>query len=439
MFFIELLIVLLTLCLGARLGGIFIGMAAGVGLGILVFIFGLTPSSPPVDVMLIIMAVVLAASTLQAAGGMDYLVKIAEKILRKNPSRISFVAPMVAYLFTFLSGTGNVAFSILPVIAEVARESGVRPERPMSISVIASQQAITASPISAAMAALIALLAPFGVGMGSIMAICIPATLIGIIAGSCYACRVGKELCDDPEYLRRLEQGLIAPPRQSTTAAPEISKKARFSVILFVLGAVTIVLMGTIPFLRPDFIVEGKTVKMSMTHTIEIIMFIISAIMVLICKPDLDKIVSGSVFKAGMMGVICIFGLAWMGDTLVTNNMPFIKENVQGIVTANPWMFALGLFFVSALTLSQAATTRLLIPLGIGLGLSPYAMVASWPAVNGYFFIPSYATLIAGVSFDTTGSTKIGKYVFNHSYMIPGLITTVVCVAVGFGLASIIL
>lgn len=432
MFFVELLVVLLALCLGARLGGIFIGMAAGLGLGILIFIFGLPPSSPPVDVMLIIMAVVLAASTLQASGGMDYLVKIAEKILRKNPNRISFVAPMVAYAFTFLSGTGNVAFSILPVIAEVARESGVRPERPMSISVIASQQAITASPISAAMAALIVLLAPFGVSMGSIMIICIPATLIGIIAGSFYSCRVGKELADDPEYMRRLHQGLIKPAKPLNATQPEPSGKAKLSVALFILGAVIIVLMGTIPALRPDFLVDGATIKLSMTHTIEIIMFIVSAVMVLLCKPDLDKIVSGSVFKAGTMGVICIFGLAWMGDTLVTNNMSFIKTNVQDIVTAHPWTFALGLFFVSALTLSQAATTRLLIPLGIGLGLPPYSMIASWPAVNGYFFIPSYATLIAGVSFDTTGTTKIGKYVFNHSYMMPGLITTFVGVCVGF-------
>lgn len=438
MFWIQLAIIIVALCFGARFGGVFMGMAGGVGLGVLVFLFHLAPSSPPIDVMLIIIAVVLAAATLQACGGMDYLVQIAERILRRNPSRITFVAPIVTYVFTFLAGTGNVAFSVIPVIAEVARESGVRPERPLSISVIASQQAITASPISAAMAALVALLMPYNVGMASIMMVVVPATILGVAAGACYANRVGKELNEDPEYRRRLAEGLISPPSRKKEAVA-VTREAKLSVFLFVFGAFLIVLLGTVPALRPDFIVKGVATKLAMTHTIEMVMMIVAAIMVVLCRPNLDLIVSGSVFKSGMMGVVCIFGLAWMGDTLVTNNMAFIRGNVQEIVTAHPWMFAIGMMLVSALVLSQAATTRLLVPLGIALGLPPAALVASWPACNGYFLIPSYATLIAGVAFDTTGTTKIGKFVFNHSYMIPGLITCFVSVTSGFLIANFVL
>lgn len=437
MFWIQFAVIIIALCFGARFGGVFMGMAGGVGLGVLVFLFHLAPSSPPIDVMLIIIAVVLAAATLQACGGMDYLVRIAEGILRKHPSRITFMAPLVTYVFTFLAGTGNVAFSVIPVIAEVARESGVRPERPLSISIIASQQAITASPISAAMAALVAMLMPFNIGMGSIMLIAVPATVLGVFAGACYACRVGKELNEDPEYLRRLAEGLITPPSERKETV--VTREAKISVILFVVGAFLIVLLGTVPSLRPDFVVDGTTTKLAMTHTIEMVMMIVAAAMVIFCRPNLDLIVSGSVFKSGMMGVVCIFGLAWMGDTLVSNYMPFIRANVQQVVTAHPWMFAVGMMLVSALVLSQAATTRLLMPLGIALGLPPAALVASWPACNGYFLIPSYATLIAGVAFDTTGTTKIGKFVFNHSYMIPGLITCFVSVASGFVISSFVL
>lgn len=439
MFWLAFAVVLGALFLGARRGGIFLGMAGGVGLVILVFGLKLPPSSPPIDVMLIITAVIVAASTLQSAGGMDYLVHVAEKILRKNPSRITFAAPIVAYVFTFLSGTGNVVYSILPVIAEVARDAGVRPERPMSISVIASQQAITASPISAAMAAMVALLAPFNVGMATIMAICVPATLAGVFLGSVYSSRVGVELKDDPEFQRRLAAGMVTASGSGSTTATSVTKEAKRSVYLFLTGAVLIVLFGTVPELRPNFMIDGKATRLSMPHTIEMIMLVIAAIIVLTCKADLNKIISGSVFKQGMMGVVCIFGLAWMGDTLVNNHMSFIKANVQEIVTAHPWVFAIALFVVGALILSQAATTRALVPLGIALGLSPVALVATWPAVNSYFFFPNYATVIAGVAFDTTGTTKIGKFVLNHSFMIPGLIACITSVAVGFAIAGVIL
>ena len=439
MFWLELGVVLLAMFIGARKGGIFLGMAGGAGLAVLTFVFHLAPSSPPIDVMLIIIAVVVAASTLQAAGGMDYLVHIAERILRRNPRHITFVAPFVAYAFTFLSGTGNVSFSIMPVIAEVARESGVRPERPMSISVIASQQAITASPISAATVTMVALLAPFKITLLSILSVCVPATLIGILAGAFYSNRMGKDLDKDPEYLKKVEAGQVPPISERKTGAYVPSPGAKLSVALFVLGAILVVSFGTFAELRPQILSAGKLVPMAMPHTIEVTMLVISALMVLLCRVDVNQIVSGSVFKAGMLGIVCIFGLAWMGDTLVANNMDFIKTSVQALVTSYPWIFAIALFFVATLTTSQAATTRALMPLGISLAMPVPALIGVWPAVNGYFFIPNYATLIAGVAFDRTGTTKIGKYVLNHSYMMPGLIATIVSVCTALFLASIII
>ena len=440
MFWIAFAIVLVAMFIGARRGGIFLGMAGGAGLAVMVFGLRLPPPSPPIDVMLIIMAVITAAATLQSAGGMDYLVQTAERILRKNPNSITFMAPIVAYCFTLMSGTGNVVYSILPVIAEVAHDAGVRPERPMSISVIASQQAITASPISAAMAAMVALLAPFNISMLTIMSICIPATLCGVFLGSVYCSRVGVELKDDPEYQRRLAEGMITLKKNiAETAQVEATPEAKRSVWIFLTGAILVVLFGTIPGLRPDFMIAGKVSKLSMPHTIEMVMLVIAAIMVLTCKANVEKIVSGSVFRQGMMGVIGIFGLAWMGDTLINNNMAFIKDNVQEIVKAYPWVFALALFSVGALIMSQAATTRALVPLGIALGLSPVALVATWPAVKSYFFFPNYATVIAGIAFDMTGTTRIGKYVLNHSFMMPGLIACVTSVTVGFVIAGIII
>ena len=439
MFWLELGVVLLAMFIGARKGGIFLGMAGGAGLAVLTFVFHLAPSSPPIDVMLIIIAVVVAASTLQAAGGMDYLVHIAERILRRNPRHITFVAPFVAYAFTFLSGTGNVSFSIMPVIAEVARESGVRPERPMSISVIASQQAITASPISAATVTMAALLAPFKITLLGILSVCVPATLIGILAGAFYSNRMGKDLDKDPEYLKKVEAGQVPPISERKTGAYVPSPGAKLSVALFVLGAILVVSFGTFAELRPQILSAGKLVPMAMPHTIEVTMLVISALMVLLCRVDVNQIVSGSVFKAGMLGIVCIFGLAWMGDTLVANNMDFIKTSVQALVTSYPWIFAIALFFVATLTTSQAATTRALMPLGISLAMPVPALIGVWPAVNGYFFIPNYATLIAGVAFDRTGTTKIGKYVLNHSYMMPGLIATFVSVCTALFLASFLI
>ncbi|WP_454998406.1 anaerobic C4-dicarboxylate transporter family protein [Capnocytophaga granulosa] len=435
MIYMELLVVLAAIFIGARVGGIGLGIFGMMGLGVLVFGFGLKPGNPPIDVMLIIVAVITAAATLQAAGGLDYLVKVAEKILRRNPAMITFLAPVVCYFFTLFSGTGHIAYSLLPIISEIATDSKVRPERPLSISVIASQQAITASPISAATAALLSaeLLGDRGITLGNILMVCIPATLIGVIVGAIAVNFVGVPLEKDPEYLRRIQEGILSQNKsEKAVPSPQEQKRAKTSVIIFLLGVFSIVLFGSVEALRPTFTIDGKAVQLGMTQTIEIVMMSTAGLMLILSKADINKAVKGSVFIAGMQAVIAIFGIAWMGDTYFNGNIEFFKDHIAEIVNQYPFLFAVALFVMSIFLFSQAATVRTLYPLGLGLGISPLAMVAMFPAVNGYFFIPNYPTVVAAINFDRTGTTHIGKYVLNHSFQLPGFVATIVAIGVGY-------
>ncbi|WP_102406404.1 anaerobic C4-dicarboxylate transporter family protein [Parabacteroides bouchesdurhonensis] len=429
---IQLIFVLIAIIIGARLGGIGLGVLGGVGLAILTFAFGLEPTSPPIDVMLMIVAVIAAASCMQAAGGLDLMVMWAEKLLRKNPQQITILSPIVTYLFTFIAGTGHVAYSVLPVIAEVATDTKIRPERPLGIAVIASQQAITASPISAATVALLSLLTAkgFDVSLFNILMISIPCTLAGVLAGAFYSLRVGKELDDDPEYQRRLAAGEFNNKHYELKDVHN-KRSALISVILFILATAGIILFGSIESLRPVFTTNGIAQPLSMSYIIEILMLTAAALILIITKTDGIKAAQGSVFSAGMQAVVAIFGIAWMGDTFIAGNMVELKTSIESTVTSMPWLFGLALFLMSILLFSQAATVRALLPLGITLGISPYMLIALFPAVNGYFFIPNYPTVVAAINFDRTGTTHIGKYVLNHSFMIPGLIATGVSVGLG--------
>ena len=384
--------------------------------------------------MLMIVAVISAASCMQAAGGLDYMVKLAEKVLRKNPSHVTVLSPIVTYLFTFIAGTGHVAYSVLPVIAEVARETKIRPERPLGIAVIASQQAITASPISAATVALLGLLP--GVTLFDIMVITVPATLVGVLVGAFCSMKVGKELLDDPEYQRRLKEGLIGDDGVKTADVAN-ANKAKWSVIIFLMATLLIVLFGSISELRPTFMVEGKAVMMDMPSIIEILMLSAAALILLFLRIDGIEAVKGSVFPAGMQAVIAIFGIAWMGDTFIKGNIEQLTGSIESIVQSMPWLFGLALFVMSILLYSQAATVRAIVPLGLALGISPYLLIAMFPAVNGYFFIPNYPTVVAAINFDRTGTTGIGKYVLNHSFMMPGLVATGVAITTGMLLVSV--
>ena len=367
---------------------------------------------------------------MQAAGGLDYLIKIATNILHKNPRHITFIAPLVTYFFTMMAGTGHVAYSVLPVIAEVSRRSGIRPERPLGMAVIASQFAIVASPIAAAVVALVAFLEPQGITLTDVLMITIPSTILGLACACLFVNKIGVELKDDPEYQRRLQDPEFrAEMEQEVSIADiQITPQAKKSVGLFLFGAIIVVVMGALPSLRPQF--NGSA--MGMAHTIEIVMLSIAALIILLCKPDGNAISQGSVFHAGMRAIVAIFGIAWLGDTFIAGHGAMVKEAVSGLVEVAPWTFAFALFALSVMVNSQGATTAVLVPVAITLGLPPAIIIAVFVAVNGYFFIPNYGPIIASIDFDRTGTTRIGKYIFNHSFMIPGLLSMVF--SIGFGL-----
>ncbi|KGQ69930.1 C4-dicarboxylate ABC transporter [Chelonobacter oris] len=437
MFLLQFAIVLLCILIGARIGGIGLGVMGGVGLAILAFGFNLQPTSPPIDVMLMIMAVVSAAAAMQAAGGLNYMIQIATRILRKNPKYITFIAPAVTYIFTVLAGTGHVAYSVLPVIAEVSRYNGIRPSRPLSMAVIASQFAIVASPIAAAVVAMVAYLEPQGITLTNVLSVTVPSTILGIALACVFVNKMGKELKDDPHYQRLLQDPKYVQKNavKLDVENMEISKTAKLSVTLFLFGALLVVIMGAFPELRPHF--DGKA--MGMAHTIEIIMLTIAALIVVICKPDGNEITQGSVFHAGMRAIVAIFGIAWLGDTLMGAHSSEVKEMVSGLVEFAPWTFAFALFALSVMVNSQGATVAVLVPLGILLGLPPEVIIATFVAVNGYFFIPNYGPIIASIDFDTTGTTRIGKFIFNHSFMLPGLLSMIFSLIFGFVFAGIFL
>jgi anaerobic C4-dicarboxylate transporter DcuA len=391
---------------------------------------------------------------MEAAGGIDYLVRIAAGIIRKSPKHVTIIAPVVSYIFTFLAGTGHIFYPLLPVIYEVAMKGRVRPERPIAVSTIASQQAITASPVSAATAAMIAILGASGVGLVQILAICVPSTLIGIIVAALIQTRVGVELEQDPEYQRRLAAGELSPGETGTeeqTAAP-LTPRADLSAWIFLFGVLLVVLCGLFPKLREVGVMEtaaaattapattapaAKPVLVSMAMTIAMVMLAVAAAILLFTKADGGKIVKTKTCQAGIVAVIGILGLAWLGDTFIDANQKVIIGGLSDMAKAYPWTFAIGLFVTSMLLYSQAATTQTLMPLGLTLGIAPALLIASFPAVNGYFFIPTYGTIIAAVNFDRSGTTRIGKYVLNHSFMLPGLVSTFVAVVVGLIIAKI--
>jgi anaerobic C4-dicarboxylate transporter DcuA len=434
---LQLIVVLAAIGMGARYGGVGLGLWGAVGLLVLVVAFGVNPTSPPIDVMLIILAVIMAASAMDAAGGIDFLVRIAERAIRANPKYVTIVAPLTTWTFTFVAGTGHIVYPLLPVIYETAHQAGIRPERPMSIATIASQQAITASPVAAATAAMIGLFSENGLtqwGLPQILMICVPATLAGVIVAAIVSMYAGKDLKDDPEYQARLKAGAIPPPVSVNERAP-LSPGAKLSAYLFLLAVVLVVLFGFFPALRT---IPGAKAPLSMPLVIEIVMLSAAAFMLLLTKISVDDIPKTPTLRAGIVAVIGIFGLAWLGDSYIAANRNVIVPAIGEMTKAAPWTFSLGLFFASVLLYSQAATTRALMPLGIALGIPPQFLIASFPSVNGYFFIPTYGSLIAAINFDLSGTTKIGKYVLNHSFMIPGLIATSVAVAVGLGLAQIV-
>ena len=431
---LQLAIVLAMIFIGAKVGGIGLGIYGMVGVFILVFIFGLKPGSIPIDVMLIIVSVITASAALQAAGGLDYMVNKAAWFLRKHPSRITFFAPLVTWLFTHLAGTAHTCYALLPIISEIARKEKVRPERPISVATIAASLGCTGSPVSAATAAILSkeLLGDKGIGMTEILMVTIPASIIAILVASLVQNYVGKPMEKDPEYQRRLSEGLLDAEEETASEMKAENPHAKWAVLAFLLGVILVVLFGIIPELRPS--IDGHPLDMS--TTIEIIMMSIAALILLVGKADVREAMKGNVFASGMNAMVSIFGVAWMGSTFFMGHQEVIMGSVEGVFTTYPLLFAIPLFLFSIMLFSQAATVKTLFPVGLLMRVPPLVLLVLFPAVNGYFFLPNYPTEVAAIGFDRTGTTRVGKYVVNHSFQLSGWITTFVSIGVGYLIIS---
>jgi anaerobic C4-dicarboxylate transporter DcuA len=433
MWIVELIIVLVFIWLGARLSSIGIGFAGGFGVLVLTLIFGLKPGDIPIDVILIIMSVIAAIAAMQVAGGLDYLVHLAEQILRSNPKYITLLAPIVTYFMTLLAGTGHTAFSTLPVISEVAKGQGVRPSRPLSIATVASQIAITASPISAAVVFFANALEPFGVSYVQLLIISIPTSFVAVMLAAVVTSFLGKELKDDPVYQDRLARGLVEPP---STKQRDILPGAKLSVLIFLITIIAVVgyataISSTVGLIQDPILPRDEAIMAFMLTA--------AALIALACKIDSSKVLNAATFKSGMSACVCVLGVAWLGTTFVSAHIEEINVLAGSLLETKPWLLAVVLFFASMLLYSQAATTRALMPAALSLGVSPIAAIASFAAVSALFVLPTYPTLLAAVEFDDTGSTRIGKLVVNHPFIIPGVLSIGLSVLLGFLFAPVVL
>lgn len=435
MWIIELLVVLFFIWFGARLGSIGIGYAGGFGVLVLSLLFGLKPGDIPFDVILIIMGVISAIAAMQEAGGLDFLVQVATKVLKKNPKYITFLAPAVTYTMTLFAGTGHTAFLALPVIAEVAKKAGVRPSRPLAIGVVASQIAITASPISAAVVFFASALEPTGVDYVKLLLVAIPSTFLACMLGAIVTNFLGKELQDDPVYQERLAKGLVKQPSESgeNKALP---LGAKLSVLIFGIAIICVVAYATA--ISPTVGLIKKPI-LARDHAIITFMLAAASLIALFCKVKTNNIVNAATFKSGMSACICVLGVAWLGTTFVSAHLKEINVFAGDLLAAKPWMLAVVIFFAAMLLYSQAATAKALMPVALSLGVGPVAALAAFPCVSALFVLPTYPTLLAAVEFDDTGSTRIGKYVLDHSFIIPGTLTIFFSVVLGYIFGSLII
>ncbi|VAS20489.1 C4-dicarboxylate transporter DcuB [Klebsiella pneumoniae] len=425
-FAIQLIIILICLFYGARKGGIALGLLGGIGLVILVFVFHLQPGKPPVDVMLVIIAVVAASATLQASGGLDVMLQIAEKLLRRNPKYVSIVAPFVTCTLTILCGTGHVVYTILPIIYDVAIKNNIRPERPMAASSIGAQMGIIASPVSVAVVSLVAMLGNFTFNgkhleFLDLLAITIPSTLLGILAIGIFSWFRGKDLDQDEAF-----QAFIALPENSHyvygDTATLLDKKLPTSnwiaMWIFLASIAVVALLGAFSELRPAF--DGK--PLSMVLVIQMFMLLSGALIIIITKTNPASISKNEVFRSGMIAIVAVYGIAWMAETMFGAHMTEIKGVLGEMVKEYPWAYAIVLLLVSKFVNSQAAALAAIVPVALAIGVDPAYIVASAPACYGYYILPTYPSDLAAIQFDRSGTTHIGRFVINHSFILPGLI-----------------
>ena len=443
---LEFGVILFCLLAGARYGGYGLGLISGLGLLSFVFIFHLAPGKPPIDVLLTIMSVLGCASVLQTAGGLNVMMRFAEKILRRHPNQITLLAPLTTWTLTVMCGTGHVVYTMFPIIYDIAIKKGIRPERPMAVASIASQIGICASPVSVAVVSMVAIMSKakgldHPISIIELLSVGMPATLCGVIMAALWSMRRGLDLDKDPVFQARLKD-----PAQkdyiygeSTTLLDKVFPKESFwATWLFFAAIGVVVLLGAFPELRPLVGEVGKAKPLSMNLLIQIMMLSAGAVILMLCKVKPQEIPNGTVFKAGMVAVISIFGVAWMADTVFEAHFTLLKDSLAGVVAAQPWTYAIVLFIVSKLVNSQAAALAAIAPLGVSLGVDPKVMIAFLPACYGYFILPTYASDLACIGFDRSGTTRIGKFVINHSFIVPGLIGVSTGCLVGWLLVKVL-
>ncbi len=432
------------LFLGIKHGGIGLAVISGIGLTIYAFIFHYNPGSPPIGVMLTILAVVTCAGFLQTSGGLTVMLKYAEKFLRNNPRHITILAPVTTWFLTVLCGTGHVVYTMFPIIYDISIKQNIRPERPMAVASIASQLAISASPVSVAVVSIVGFMAAAGYEytLLQILAVSIPATLIGVICAALASYKRGKELSDDPRF-----QEMIKDPEQrdyvygenESLQGKELPAAFYRATIIFLLGIVLIAVLGNFPDLLPHFAdAKGKVKALSMTTVIQIIMLALSAVMLFTCKVKAKDVGNSQVFRAGIVALVSVYGVAWMADTYFGNHIAVLKTFLGSVVTTYPWAYAIVLFFTSKLVNSQGAAIAIVMPMALNLGMDPVMVLSFIPACYGYFFLPTYPSDLACIGFDRSGTTRIGKFILNHSFMLPGLTGVITACIAGFVIAHIL-
>lgn len=475
-FLVEALVVLGCIVMGTRAGGVGVGLWGGLGTAALVFVFGEAPGEPPAAAMAIILAVVTAAALMQAAGGIDWMVAMAARVIERRPQQITLIAPLTAFVFSIGAGTSNILYPLLPVIYDVSYRNHIRPARPLTVTVVQSGMALAASPVSAAMAAMLTLtdIAPYNLGLTEILAITLPACVVGIVVTSLIVNRMWADLDDDADVQARIASGELAAPEAAVAPTPaqpvpaaagtdlgapvtgaagagagtpapasaalSYTAAGRNSALAFFAGVLVIVLLGLFPDLRPAFRVPGEgTVPIDMTTTIVMVMFTVGVVILFLGRPPVAEVPDQSVFKAGMISAIALFGIAWLTATFIAAHEQQIIDTIGGWVTDMKFLFALAVFLVAALTTSQSTATRTIVPIGLAAGLSPGLVTGMWAgALSGVYTLPANGTQIAAANFDLSGTTKLGGKLLDHSFFVPMLIMTVVTVAVGAAIGAVV-
>ncbi|MFC9787450.1 anaerobic C4-dicarboxylate transporter [Rhodococcus sp. NPDC127528] len=436
---LELIVVLGAIVMGTRSSGVALGLWGGAGVAVLVFVFREPVGSPPVDALLIVLSVVLASSMMQAAGGIDWMVSIAANLIAKRPKQITLIAPLVSFLFSVGAGTSNILYPLLPVIYDASYRNGIRPSRPLSLSVVATGVALACSPVSAAMAAMVTLtdVEPYNFELIDIIKITLPAAIIGIVASSFVVNRLGRSIAEDPEIQARIASGELAAPAGGMSKVElKSSTQGRNAALIFLAGVLAIVVFGLFKGLRPEA-ADGS--PLGMTPIIEMLMFVVGTLILVVSKPKVADIPTMSVFKAGMVSAIALFGLAWLTDTFISAHLALITDTVGDWVSAAPWIFALGVFLVCVLTTSQSTATRTIVPIGLASGLAPGLLTGMWAgAFAGIYLLPTNGSQIAAANFDESGSTKLGSKLVDHSFFVPTLVLAVTTIAAGSVLGLIL-